>query len=228
MKKFFAIMAMMLIAASVSAQRYGYRGISSSVYRMQAFNTQMRINSILSQNNKGGHSESDLSFMRHFIIFGFGVGGGSMNASGKMSSGSFDMDLIAMNALISIKIGKMKDTSNLDEVSLSDGGNSLQLGFLIPVFDFDKRESSFREQSKGKIFIAPIIGFIDADDTTFDGHKLHKSTKYHHCQIWVSENHIEDYSCTEYGGAIMAKYGCGYLMGKVTNKSWGITIGLCY
>ena len=104
----------------------------------------------------------------------------------------------------------------------------MQLGFLIPVFDFDKNKSSLREQSKGKIFVAPIIGFIDADDTTFDGDWMHENTKYHHCQWWVSDNHVEDYSCTEYGGAILVKHGCGYLLGKVTNKSWGITIGLCY
>lgn len=227
MKKLIMILMMVFVASGVNAQSR-YSGNSNAVYRMQTYAYQMNINRILSQNNTVGYSENDLPFMRHFIIFGFGIGGGSINPSGKMSHGSFDMDLIAMNALISVKFGTMKDTSNDDEVSLSDGGTSLQLGFLIPVFDFDKKESGLREQSKGKIFVAPIIGFIDADDTTFDGHKLHKSTKYHHCQIWVSDNHVEEHSCTEYGGAILVKHGCGYLMGKVTNKSWGITIGLCY
>jgi hypothetical protein len=225
MKKFFAIMTMMLIAASVSAQRYGYRGISSSVYRMQAFNTQMRINSILSQNNKGGNSESDLSFMKHFIAFGIGVGGGSINPTGNRTHSSFDMDIIAMNVLMSVKFGSLIDTG---EFTFSDA-SSLQFGILFPVFTFDKNEFGlFDGQKKGKIFVAPLIGFIDGDDTTIDGEYMHKNTRYHHCTWWVDTSTSESNSCTEYGAAILVKHGFGYLMGKFTNKSFGLSVGLAF
>lgn len=228
MKKIILMMIGLVMSISVEAQ---YRGIGriAAQARVNAYTSNIR--RILSTPNYDPNYDVDsdnCSFTKHFIIFGFGIGGGSMNASGNASFGTFDLDLIAMNVLLSIKLAGTKDTSHDDVVSLADGGNSMQIGVLIPIYTFNKEECSLREAAKGKIFIAPLIGFIDADDTTFDGNYMHKHTQYHHCQWWVSDNDVEDYKCTEYGGAIMVKYDCAYLLGKFTNKSVGVSIGLCF
>lgn len=184
---------------------------------VMSVNAQNRINN--------SYKGDDCGFMKHFVPFGFGVGGGNINPTGKMSHNSFDLDLICMNVLMTVKLGSVADTSHREEVSSSDGGTSLQFGVLLPIITFDKTEYLLGQ--KGKIFIAPLIGFIKSDDIVFDGHYMHENSRYHICSWWISDNHVTDTSCTEYGGAVMAKYGCGYILGKVTNKSWGISVGLC-
>ena len=161
------------------------------------------------------------SWAKHFVILGCGIGGSSINPSGKLSHSSFDMNLICMNVLLSVNLGSFVDTG---EVS-SSNASSYQIGALIPVITFDKSEYMLGQ--KGKIFIAPLIGFIKSDDTIYDGNYMHENVPYHNCSWWISKNRETDTSCTEYGGAVMVKYGCGYVLGKVTNKSWGISIGLC-
>jgi hypothetical protein len=215
----------MTMVVSVNAQRYYHRRVyphSAAYYRSLYSNINYRYNGSYTSSNS---EECQTSWMRHFVTLGFGIGGGAINPTGNYSHSSFDMDLICMNVLMSLKLGSRDDTSKGYRVSDSDGGVSLQFGALIPILTFDKSEYLWGQ--KGKIFIAPLIGFIKSEDTIYDGFYLHENSRYHTCSYWISDNHETDTSCTEYGGAVMVKYGCGYLLGKVTNKSWGVSVGVC-
>ena len=217
-KTLWFIVCLMTIVMSANAQRRYY----PRHYYQRSYYPQYHITTNTTSSN---NSNYDMSWMKHFIPFGFGVGGGSINPTGNLSHSSFDLDLICMNILMSVKLGSITDTSYGYEVSCSNGGSSLQFGVLMPIISFDKTEYLFGQ--KGKIFIAPLIGFISSEDITFDGHYMHENSRYHVCSWYISDNHETDTSCTEYGGAVMVKYGCGYLLGKVTNKSWGVSVGLC-
>ena len=222
MKRIIVILVCLVtMVLNVNAQRRHYYPRvyphSSAYY----YNRYANINRYNYYNTSSESTNHDTSWMKHFVIFGGGVGGGSINPSGELSHGSFDMDLICMNLLFSVKFGGMVDTG---EFSFSDT-NSFQVGALIPIVTFDKSEYLWGQ--KGKIFIAPLIGFIKADETLVDGEYMHEHTYGHICSWWIDETKIKEQNCTEYGGAVMVKYGCGYLLGKVTNKSWGVSIGLC-
>lgn len=159
------------------------------------------------------------SFMSHFIIFGGGVGTGSINPTGNVRHESFDMDLICMNILVSAKFGSIEDTG---EFSFDDC-NSLQIGALIPIVGFGGEDWIGRKH-KNQIFVAPIIGFISSDGTYVDGHYAHD---WHNCDWWIDTTTTKYDNSIEYGGALMVKCGCGYLLGKFTNKSVGVSVGLC-
>ena len=219
-KVLWLIVCLITMLLSVNGQRY-YRHYYPRKYYYSRYYYPKTYYSYGSSENTTT-SGSDNSWMKHFILFGFGVGGGTINPTGNRSHGTYDMDMIVMNALISIKLGSSEDTSHEYEISESDGGMSLQLGALIPIVTFDKSEYGLGQ--KGKIFIAPLIGFIESEDTIFDGHYMHD---WHACSWWISDNHETKTSCTEYGGAVLVKYGCGFLLGKFTNKSMGLSIGLC-
>ena len=171
------------------------------------------------------NSSGSNNWFKHFIIFGGGVGTGTIKPTKEVSHNSFDMDLIFMNLLFSAKTGNIVDTG---ELSFSDT-SSFQIGALIPIVGFGDEDWIGRKH-KNQIFIAPLIGFISADDTYADGHDFHSGANRiegHHCQWWISETKVKEQNCTEYGGAVMVKYGCGYLLGKFTNKSVGVSVGLC-
>lgn len=250
MKKFILLFTCLIISLGINAQWYraGSRaGNNMANYAHSMKLTSMRLNAWyeLHKNNYTTHKEkkpqtfigddiydvpltSDekdpTSWMKHFIIFGGGIGGGSINPTGNLSHGSFDLDLIFLNVLFSVKFGGLVDTQGYDFAD----ANSFQFGALIPIVTFDKSEYLFGQ--KGKIFIAPVIGFISADETYIDGEFFHSGANRiegHNCQWWIDESRVKNQNCTEYGGALMVKYGCGYLLGKFTNKSWGLSIGLC-
>ena len=162
------------------------------------------------------------SWMKHFILFGGGMGYGSIRPTNNISHNSLDLEFITMNVLFCAKFGNLVDTQGYD----FGDANSLQVGILIPIITFDKTEYLWGQ--KGKIFIAPVIGFISADETHVDGEFMHENTYYHHCTWWIDESYKKDADGMEYGGAVMVKYGCGYVLGKVTDKSWGVSIGLCF
>lgn len=221
------LICLMAIVINSNAQRRHYypRHYYPKVYPHSSAYYYNRYANINRYSNYGTSSTNhDTSWMKHFVIFGGGIGGGSINPSGELAHSSFDMDLIFMNVLFSIKLGSIVDTG---EFSFSDT-NSFQVGALIPIVTFDKSEYLWGQ--KGKIFIAPLIGFIKADNTYVDGEYFHSGANHvdgHVCQWWIDETEVKEQNCTEYGGALMVKYGCGYLLGKVTNKSWGVSIGLC-
>lgn len=162
------------------------------------------------------------SWMKHFVLFGGGIGYGNIKPTNGISHESFDLEFIAMNVLFCAKFGNLVDTQGYD----FGDANSLQVGILIPIITFDKTEYLWGQ--RGKIFIAPVIGFISADETHVDGEFMHENTYYHHCTWWIDESYKKDADGMEYGGAVMVKYGCGYVLGKVTDKSWGVSIGLCF
>lgn len=238
MKKVLWLIACLItMVLSVNAQQYYsyYRGssYSRSVAASKRFAHSMKMFSI-AQNARYekykshiSYSDNNLdkdptSFMNYFVAFGFGIGGGTINPTGNLSHGSFDLDLICMNVLMSVKLGSIKDTG---EFSFDDC-NSLQFGILIPVVGFGNEDFIGRKH-KCQIYVAPLIGFISADGTYVDGEYMHENTRYHHCRWWIDETTTKDYDCTEYGGGLMVRYGCGYLLGKFTNKSCGVSIGLC-
>ena len=77
-------------------------------------------------------SEKSSSFLDHFIIYGFGIGGGSANPTGKLTHSTFDMDMVVMNVLFSMKMGSIEDTGAYS----FDDTNSMQVGVLIPIYSF--------------------------------------------------------------------------------------------
>ena len=162
-----------------------------------------------------------------FVGFGFGVGYGSLNPSGEFSHNSIDLDLICFNVLMSYRLGNIYDTSDISSSNIS----SFQLGCLIPILNFNKDEDIFGRIGKGKIFIVPFIEWIDEERFTGDGHYLHDKIPSqqdgHVCTAWIGTSHDEVDKYTEFGVGIMAKYGCGYLLGKFTRKTLGVSIGLC-
>lgn len=234
MKKNLYIIFLILCVSSANAQWYRAGGRAGN--RMANYAQSMKMFSIQQNaryNTYKSHisySDSNLdkdptSFMDYFVAFGFGIGGGTINPTGNLSHGSFDMDLIVMNVLFSYKAGTFEDTSYGYDISSSDA-DSWQLGVLIPITGFGGEDWIGRKH-KCQIYIAPLIGFIDSEDTVFDGSFMHENTLYHNCSWWISDNKETDTSCTEYGGALMVRYGCGYLLGKFTNKSVGLSIGFC-
>ena len=159
------------------------------------------------------------SFMSNFIAFGIGVGCGSVKTNGELKYRSFDMDLICMNILASAKFGSTEDIGEFG----FGGCNSLQIGALIPIVGFGGEDWIGRKH-KNQIYIAPLIGFISTDETYVDGHYAHD---WHNCSWWVDTSTSEYHNSTEYGGALMIRCGCGYLLGKITNKSLGFSLGFC-
>lgn len=246
MKRFImAIVCLMTMVLSANAQRryytrsYGVRPHSTSYYYNRYSNISNGRKSYSSYYQKDNtttykptnddmyyksprkHKENDDSWMENFVLFGIGVGGSNINLK-EHSNGTFDIDLIAMNVLFSAKISDLF-TIDPNKMDLNNA-SSIQLGILFPIYTFDKSEYAFGK--KGKIFVAPLIEFVSADDVNIDGHYLHENVPYHNCQYWISTTTTKDLSSTGYGGAVMIKYGCGYLLGKVTNKSVGISVGL--
>lgn len=228
MKKNLYIIFLILCVSSANAQWYRAGGRAGN--RMANYAQSMKMFSIQQNaryNTYKSHisySDSNLdkdptSFMDYFVVFGFGIGGGTINPTDNLSHGSFDLDLVCMNVLMSVKLGSIKDTGEFS----FDSCNSLQFGILIPVVGFGDEDFIGRKH-KCQIYVAPLIGFISADGTFVDGNYMHD---WHNCSWWIDTTTTKDYDCTEYGGGLMVRYGCGYLLGKFTNKSVGLSIGFC-
>ena len=157
------------------------------------------------------------------LIGGIGVGYNTMNPTGNMSSQSISMDFILFNFMASINFGSIIDTG---ETSFTDT-SCTQIGFLIPIFGFGE-EDMFERKHKGKIYIAPIISNTTYDNWHINGHYLHKNSSYHTCSVWVDTSSADERKLTEFGGALMVKYGCGYIMAKATKTTFGISTGLVF
>lgn len=228
MKRFIiTFICLITIVMSVDAQWYRTGGRAGN--RMASYAHSVKINAMKNNAKLNYYSHnaksSDMSWIRHFIILGGGIGGGNISLDGH-SNGTFDLEFIAMNILFTAKFGNLF-TIDPNKIDFKDA-DSFQLGVLIPIYTFDKAEYLWGQ--KGKFFVAPIIGFVSADDVNIDGHYYHSgnnAVEGHNCNYWISTSTTKNLSCTEFGGAVMVKYGCGYILGKVTNKSWGVTMGLC-
>ena len=236
------IICFVCITLSVNAQ--WYRSGSRAGNRMAHYAHSMKLtsmqlnsrratyhyNSYNQTNYDTNYDTNSGKWLDYFVCFGFGIGGGTLNPTGNLTHSSFDMDLICMNVLMTLKLGSFEDTGYGYNVSSSDA-TSLQFGVLIPVIGFGK-DNFWGRKHKAQIFVAPLIGFINSEDVKYDGSFLHDKTpseQYGHiCHYWISDNKETDTSCTEYGGALMVRYGCGYLLGKFTNKSLGVSVGFCY
>lgn len=181
--------------------------------------------SAMGQSVRHHDMDDGTKFLDFFTTIGFGVGSGSLNPTGNLSHNSVDLDLIAVNILISVKLGNMIDTG---EFSFEDA-DSLQFGFLIPVMGFGGEDFMGRKH-KCQVYVSPLIGLSSAEETFVSGHYYHDKVPSlqggHICHWWVDTTEETKVNITEFGGALMVRYGCGFILGKFTAKSFGISIGI--
>lgn len=165
---------------------------------------------------KTKEKKSDINYLDYLIPIGASVGMGNI-CFDQSKSRSLDLDLIAANILVSCRLS--------NENCYPYEPISLQLGIFVPTIGFGKPDYIGRKH-KGKVFVAPIVDLVSIHESNEDGHYLHELSSHHHCTYFVPSTETR-HDKVGFGGAILLKYSNAYLLGKITNTGFGVSLGIC-
>ena len=146
------------------------------------------------------------------ILFGFGTGVDWIDNGENRKASVLTLELIGCNIYGEMQLANLKENT---EFSNNEISFSWKVGYIISLIKY----------KGGFVGVGPVVGRSYIQDYSDVNGSSKDYYWYLHDHITYEEPKAKNW---EYGGIAAVRYGYGYMTFKLTNKTIGTSIGLCF